>query len=234
MKNVSLLFIALILVFTVLCYVVTNNFISSGVVLVFTSLYLFLYANQKIKSIDVYLKRFHSCYSFINTYIISISVQGSLLAAFDSTKITMDKGYIDIVNGISNLNEEERLDYLKKYYDFDIYYLFLSVMKVWIEQGGDIFKIAHYLISEARRKEEYFIKLENITKHKIVELSTLWIFTLLIILVLRFTLNSFYQLITKNLLFQITIVGIFFLLVTSLHFFLTKVITHTTGGASHV
>ncbi len=234
MNSIFIFFSIVSIIFPILCFVVTNNIISSAIVLLATCLYLFAFAYPKIKQIAETNKRFHSCYSFINSYIVSISVQGSLLAAFEATKITMDKDYIEIIEGISNLKEEERLDYLKKYYDFDIYYLFLSVMNVYIEQGGDIFKIAHFLIDESRRKEDYLIKSENITKRKIIELSSLWLFTLLIIFVLRFSLNSFYSIITRNLLFQISIVGVFLLLLLSLHLFLTKIMNNTFKGYGNV
>ena len=231
-------YLILFIIITVICpsitYVVTMNFISSSTVLLLTGLYLFLYAYPKLKKMSEENKGFHSCYSFINSYIISLSVKGSLLAAFESTKLLMDSSYVEITSGISNLNEEERLDYLKQYYNFDIYYLFLTMIKIWIEQGGDIFKISHYLIEEARREEDYLIKCENISKRKVIEFSMLWTFTLLIILVLRFSLNTFYSLITKNLLFQIAIVLLFVLLLLSIHVLVTKITTSQIRGYRNV
>lgn len=230
MNSYLIFFIILSVVFPSITYIVTMNFISTGVVLLLTALYLFLYAYPKLKKMLEENRGFHSCFSFINSYIISLSVKGSLLGAFESTKLLMDKDYQDMTSGISNLNEEERLDYLKKYYNYDIYYLFLSMIKIWVEQGGDIFKISHYLIEEARREEDYLIKCENISKRKIVEFSMLWSFTLLIILVLRFSLNSFYLLITKNLLFQVAIVLLFSLLLLSIHLLLAKIMNSQIRG----
>ena len=135
----------------------------------------------------------------------------------------MDKDYIDIIDGLTTHNEEEKLDYLKRHYDFDIYYLFLSVMKIYIEQGGDILNISYYLIEESRRNEDYLIKCEGISKRKIIEISMLWSFTLLIVLILRFSLNSFYYQITNLLLFQVAIVALFLLLLVSIHLIIMKV-----------
>lgn len=218
-----MLFLILSIVFPSISYVVTNNWISSLVVLLLTALYLFLFAYPKIKKTLTRNHAFHSCYSFINTYIVNLSVNGSLLASFESTRLIMDHEYVELIDGLSNLNELEKLDYLKKHYDFDIYFLFLTVIKVWVEQGGDIFNVSHYLIEETRREEDYLIKCENISKRKMVEFSMLWVFTLIIIIALRFTLNSFYLQITKNLLFQVAIVSLFVLLLLSIHLLIYKI-----------
>lgn len=223
MSSILILFIILTIAFPSITYIVTNNHISTLIVMLITGLYLFLYAYPHIQKSIKRNKSFHSCYTFINTYIISLSVNGSLLAAFESTKLSMNEEYKEVINGLTNLSELEKLDYLKKYYDFDIYFLFLSVIKVWVEQGGDIFHLAHYLIEETRRDEDYLIKCEQISKRKSVEFSMLWVFTLIIIIALRYSLNTFYSQITRNLLFQIAIVSIFVLLLLSVHLLVIKI-----------
>ena len=234
MNSILIFFIIISVAFPTVTYIVTDNWISSLVVLLATVLYLFLYAYPKLKKIIKTNKNFHSCYSFINTFITSISVKGSLLSAFDSTRLIMDEEYRVIIDGLSNLNELERLDYLKKYFDFDIYYLFLTIIKIWVEQGGDILTISHYLIDESRNNEDYLIKCEHITRRKLVEFTSLWIFTLFIILMLRFSLNSFYLLITRNLLFQFAIVSLFLLLLLSLHMLIVKISNVEIKGYNHV
>ena len=223
MNNILILFITLTIVFPSITYVTTNNWISTSVVLLVTGLYLFLYAYPKVKKVLKRNELFHSCYTFINSFIISLSTNSSLLSALDSTKLTMDKEYVTIIDGLTNLNEMERIDYLKRYYEFDIYYLFLSVVEIFVEQGGDILTLSYYLIEESRRNEDYLIKCENISRRKIVEFSLLWIFTLLIIIILRFSLNTFYHQITNLLLFQFAIVLLFMLLVASIHLLILKV-----------
>ena len=222
MNSVLIFFIILSIMFSTITYVSTSSWISSSIVLVISVIYFFLYAYQKVMKVSKRNKRFHSCYSFINSFIISLGVKGSLLGAFESSRLTMDKEYISIVDGLANLKEEERLDYLKKYYDFDIYYLFLSVIRIWVEQGGDIFHLSYYLVEESRRTEDYLIKCENITKRRLAEFSVLWLFTFIILIILRFTLNSFYSLITNYLLFQFAIVILFMLVLASIHLFIIR------------
>ena len=234
MNNILILFIIFTVIFPSITYIVTENFITTGIVLVATGLYLFLYAYPRVNKMIERNKRFHSCYTFINTFIISIATKGSLPAAFESTRLVMDKEYITYIDGLTSYKEEDKLDYLKRYYEFDIYFLFLSVMNIYIEQGGDILIISYYLNEESRRNEDYLIKTEEISKRKIIEFSMLWFFTLLIIIILRFTLNSFYHQITNYLLFQVAIVSLFMLLILSIHLLIMKITNNDIKGYRYV
>ena len=234
MNNTLILFVIFAVLFPSITYIVTENFISTGIVLVITGLYLFLYAYQRVNKMLDRNKKFHSCYTFINSFIISIATKGSLMAAFESSRLVMDKEYITYIDGLTSYNEEEKLDYLKRYYEFDIYFLFLSVMNIYIEQGGDILTISYYLNEESRRNEDYLIKAEELSKRKILEFSMLWFFTLLIIIVLRFSLNSFYHQITNYLLFQVAIVSLFMLLILSIHLLIMRIINNEIKGYRYV
>ena len=234
MNSLLILFFIISIVISIVCYIVTNSWIPALIVLLASTLYFYLYAYPKIKKHITKNKSFHSCYTFINTFIISLSVKGSLLASFEATRLSMDQDYLTIIDGLTNLKEEERLDYLKRYYNFDIYYLFLGVIKIYVEQGGDIFNIAHYLIEDIRRKEDYLINVQNILKRKIVAFSVLWSLTLLILIILRFALNAFYHIITKNLLFLIAVTSLFLLLLLSLHLFILKATNDDIRGYRNV
>ena len=222
MNIVLILFIMLTTVLPAVTYLVTDNIISTILVLIFLGLYLFLYAYPKLKKMSKNTKGFHSCYTFINTFIVSLSIKGSLPASFESTRLLMDDEYRLLVDGLDNLAEEEKLDYLKKYYSFDVYLLFLKAIKIWVEEGGDILSFTHYLIEESRRKEDYLIKCENISRRKIIDFSMLWMFTYFILFILRFALNSFYSLTTRNLLFQIAVIALVLLLLLSIHVLIVK------------
>ena len=234
MNNILILFIIFTVTFPSITYIVTENFISTGIVLVATGLYLFLYAYPRVNKMIERNRRFHSCYTFINAFIISIATKGSLIAAFEATRLVRDKEYITYIDGLTSYKEEDKLDYLKRYYEFDIYFLFLSVMNIYIEQGGDILIISYYLNEESRRNEDYLIKTEEISKRKIIEFSMLWFFTLLIIIILRFTLNSFYHQITNYLLFQVAIVSLFMLLILSIHLLIMRITNNDIKGYRYV
>lgn len=222
MNNTVILFIIFSLLFGAVTFVSTNSLLCSGGVILISLLYFLFIAQKILKSYFLKSRRFHSCYTFINSFIISLSIKGSLMSAFDYVKLSMDKEYLSLVDGIASLKDEEKLDYLKSYFDFDIYKLFLSVIDIYINQGGDIFSISHYLILELRRNEDYLLKSESIGKRRIIDFALLWFFSLIILVILRFALSQFYSFITSLMLYKISIVGLFILILVSIHFLIRK------------
>lgn len=222
MGKFNLLFFILILLFTGVCYLSTNDLVCSAIVLISSLLYFFTIARLKISRYLVVSKKYHSCYTFINSFLISLSIKPSLISAFNAVKLNMDRDYISIYNGIVSLNDTEKLNYLKRYYKFDVFNLFLSIVKIFLEQGGDIFDLSRYLSNELRRSEDYLIKAESITRRKVVDFSLLWLFTLVILVVLKFALTQFYSLIANLLFFKITIVALFLVILLSIHILIVK------------
>ena len=234
MNSFDTLFIILALILTSITYVSTSSYLSSGVVLLVTLLYFYLFARNKINLYILRSKRFHSCYTFINSFLVSLSIKGSLIAAFDSVKLNMDKEYLTLYEGILALNDEEKLDYLSRYYSFDIYSLFLSIIRIYQEQGGEIFDLSRYLSTELRRSEDYLIKSESIIKRKIIDFAVLWFFTLLIVIILKYALNQFYDLISNLVFFKISVVALMVIVILSIHVLISKVVKIEIRGFKNV
>lgn len=215
--------------FTVTCYLATESILCSAIVLILSLVYFLFIGYPKLTKYAVTSKRFHSCYTFINSFIVSLSIKGSILSAFDYVKLNMDREYLDIADGLTTLNEEEKLEYLKKYFYFDIYKLFVSIVQIYLTQGGDIFNLSHYLINETRREEEYLTHSEAMCKSRSIDFAVLWIFTILILMILRFSLTQFYGYISKLLFYQLSIVGMYLLIIISIHLLIRKITQNFEG-----
>lgn len=215
--------------FTVTCYLATENILCSAVVLITSLAYFLFIGYPKLKKYAETSKRFHSCYTFINSFIVSLSIKGSIVSAFDYVKLNMDKEYLDIADGLASMNEEEKLEYLKKYFYFDIYKLFVSIVQIFQTQGGDIFSLSHYLINETRREEDYLTHSESMSKSRSIDFAVLWIFTILILMILRFSLTQFYGFISKLLFYQLSIVGMYLLMLVSIHMLIRKITSNFEG-----
>ena len=149
--------------------------------------------------------RYHECYHFINNFIISLSIKKSISGALETTVGSMNSDFVDLYNGLENMSENEKLEYLSSYFEFYDYSLFLQVIYIWQEQGGDIIAMSKYLIGNIRHNEEYINQLDIISKRKYVEIGILWTIALSIIVVLRFALSQFYDKIKGQLLYTVSI-----------------------------
>ena len=204
--NLVLVGIIVSMVFAGVTFIATQNIFSTiGILVIFTAFFVLL-ARRLINNSQQKIHRYHECYQFINSFIISLNVKGSLSAAMESAYDTSDSGTKEIIDSIKELNEEEKLSYLIKYFKFDLYRLFVDTVTLWNEQGGDIIKMSHHLIEQVRLKEEYLLACQSINKSKSVEFIVLWSIALMILAALRFALSQFFLRISQTVFYQVAVV----------------------------
>ena len=111
------------LAFGGLIYMASENiFLCLFIFLLSMAFFVFLVRRQ----IDKYrtkTRRYHQCYQFINSYLVSLSIKGSMSAARESSYNTADSSTREIIDSIKDFDENEKLSYLCKYFKFDLYRL---------------------------------------------------------------------------------------------------------------
>ena len=228
-----LIFFIISLVFFGSTYFATTSLIPSWVVFVISLCLFMFFSNKKMKEYALITNRFHSCYRFINNLIISLSVKHTLSGALESVITSMDEDFIKEYQELSHLNDFEKIEYLKKYYRFHIYNLFVDIINLYLEQGGNILTMASEVIDKSRLIEEYLKNTHTIGTRKMVEFAVLWIFSILILLVLRFVLADFYSLIASKLFFQVAVVALILFIAVSIHIFVSRFTKIKLGGWSY-
>ena len=204
--NIVLVGIVVSLVFAGVTFIASQNIFSAIGVLIVYEAFFVLIARRLVNNSQLKVHRYHECYQFINSFIISLNVKGSLSSALQSAYDTSDSGTKEIIDSIKELNDEEKLSYLIKYFKFDLYRLFVDMVSLWNEQGGDIIRMSHHLIEQVRLKEEYLLACESINKSKCVEFVILWSIALMILAALRFALSQFFTKISQTIFYQVAIV----------------------------
>ena len=167
--NIVLIGIIVSFIFAGITYIASQNIFSSISILLIFTLFFVLIARRLINKSQQKVHRYHQCFQFINTFIISLNVKGSLSTALQSAYDVTDEGTKEIIDSIKELNEEEKITYLIKYFKFDLYRLFVDMVSLWNEQGGDIIKMSRHLVEQVRLKEEYLLNCERLNKSKSVE-----------------------------------------------------------------
>ena len=218
------------LAFAGLIFIASENLVSTLSILLITFLFFAFLIKRLIDKYQEKTRRYHQCYQFINSYLISLSIKGSLTAARESCYGTADSGTKEVIDSIKDLDEEEKLSYLCKYFKFDLYRLFLDTIKVWREQGGDILMMSQYLINQVRLKEEYLIHCESVHRSKLIEFFVLWGITLTILTSLRFALSQFYSRIIHATFFQVAVVVLFLFVLLSIYIMVSRVVNVTLEG----
>lgn len=228
-KHLSLFLIISLVVAGITYIVLENIFIAIGVLLVYFLVSLLLLMPM-LKKYDKTLMKFHECYHFENNFIISLSIKKSLTGALETTVNSMPAEFVDQFNSLDNMNDNQKLDYLSTYFSFHVYALFLQIINLWEDQGGDIIQMSKYLTMELRNNEEYLSKCETLTRRKYFEVGVLWMLCLAILIFLRFALKDFYTKIKGQLVFVISIVALCIFILFSIYLLIKKGTTVALKG----
>ena len=187
-------------------YIACQNLISTlSIFLISNTFFVFIVKRQMDKT-QLKIHRYHQCFQFINSFIVSLNIKGSMSAAMESAYETADESTREILDSIKEMNEEEKISYLQKYFKFDLYRLFVDTVTLWNEQGGDILHMSRYLVDQVRLKEQYLINCQSLHKSKTIEFVVLWAITLSILAALRFSLSQFFSYINKTIIYLVAVV----------------------------
>lgn len=204
-------------------FIATQNIFSTLFIFLISLLFFVLIVKRQMAKNQLKIHRYHQCYQFINTFIVSLNIKGSMSAAIESSYEVSDEATKEVLDSIKEMNEEEKIGYLCKYFKFDLYRLFVDIVSLWNEEGGDILKMSQYLVNQARLKEQYLITCETIHRQKTIEFITLWSISLAILAILRFTLSQFFYRISGSLFYQISVVVIILFVLFSVYILLSRV-----------
>ena len=221
--NFILIGVVVSFVLTGVTFLASQNLVSTLLVFLLTNAFFVLLVKRWMDKNQLKIHRYHQCFQFINSFIISLNVKGSLSAAFQSSYETTDQETKEIVDSIKELNEEEKLTYLCKHFKFDLYRLFVDVVMLWNEEGGDILKMSQYLINQARLKEQYLLTCETIHRQKTIEFIVLWAISLAILGMLRFALSQFFYRISQTLFYQVAVVSIILFALFSIYILIMRI-----------
>lgn len=228
--NFLLTGIIISLAFAGLIFITSENIFSCISIFLLTMVFFVFIVRRRMDKYQEKTRRYHQCYQFINSYLISLSIKGSLAAARESSYGTADQATKEVLDAIKELDEEEKLSYLCKYFKFDLYHLFLDTVSLWNEQGGDILAMSQYLVNQVRLKEEYILHCESAHRSKVIEFSVLWGITLMILASLRFALSQFYSHIAHGLFFQVAVVVLFVFVLVSIYVLVVRITNITLEG----
>lgn len=222
MNSKFVLFLLLSLVCGVISYIsLSNIFVSLGIIAVYLIVSIVL-INPLLKQYEIKSKRYHENYHFINNFIIALSIKKSIKGALESTLGSMPSEFNEMIEGIENMNDHEKINYLSTYFTFYSYRLFLQIIDFWEEEGGDILEMSKFLLDDIRHEEEYISKSSTLFTRKVGELISMWGICLLILVVLRFSLKEFYLNIQTQPLFLIAICALFAFLLFTIYLLIYK------------
>ena len=140
----------------------------------------------------------HECYQFVNSFLITLSVCQSLDHAYETAIEGIEGEFKELTGKIAHMRVDERVVYLKDYFSLEIYAMFVSILGLYIDRGGDVLNLAAELLNELTRIEETGRFLAGKKKRNAFQFVLMWTLALLVMCFVRFGLNSFFSSIKQS------------------------------------
>lgn len=180
----------------------------------------FLLIRKDFKRYFSLIDRVHSSYHFINSFIITLSVKDSFEDAYQNAIRLRNPILNAETNELNDLIPLDRVRYLKDYFNLAIYKMFLNVVDLYIDQGGNILNMSENLIRECTRAEKTLSETLSIGYKHLSEFITLWVLSFGILIFIKFSINDFYMQMLKNPIISPLIMVFFLICIVSINLFI--------------
>ena len=193
MKPEYIYWLIIILVSAGTAFLVSGNlFLALGIVLIY-GLVLFFFLTPIVEAYRTKNRKRHECYRFINSFLIALSATSSYPRAIEAASNGSKGELKEILDSISHMSPLESIDYLKAYFNDDLYRMFLSVIDLHQEQGGEVLSLSGDLLNEATRVEEFGQGKMKEAKKNLFQMVLLWGMSLLLMSFIRVGLARFFD-----------------------------------------
>lgn len=204
-----------------LCYFLSDSLWLSIVVDVLGILSLAFFVVPLLAKKRVAARKREECFRFISSFVVSLSLTGSLEKSFDSAGADAKGELQSVLSSVEELHLGDRVQYLESYFESESYSMFLSLYGLYEEQGGDFLDLARELMDELARIEESANIMEKDGVMSLREFIMTWLISLGIVTFLRYGLANFYDSLVKNFLYvgALALFFAFFLFAVSFYFY---------------
>ena len=216
------LFVLLTFMLAIVAYLTSFDIYIPIFVLSSYLLYYFVLGRRYLIKKDRLTRRIHACYHFINAFIISMSVKESVEDAYQSGIRYEDKELNEITENLENLKVSDRITYLREFFNLAVFKMFINVLSLYQDQGGNILNMSDELISESTRIEKSLSESLIESNRYLGQFLLLWIMSVSVLLFIRYSISSFYVSMSKSSIFVGFLLVFFILILFSIHLFIVR------------
>lgn len=187
--------VALYLIITlVLCgifFFVTKSFILTISICLMYLIFFFLIYHRKYIAYKEKKERTFEAISFINNFVIALSVNDSIRLTYESMKEKVSPSLKLQMDSIEHLDVATRIEYLNNYFNLPLYGVFINIINQYIECGTNILEISQILIHDTRNLENRLADFDLKIRKKEKDFLISWGFTFLTLALIELSLSSF-------------------------------------------
>ena len=193
MTNVIIIYIIVSLLMGATNYLLTKNIILSLIVTLFFIFVFFFLVERKYKKYKLIKRKTKECINFINNFVITLSVNGSISTTLASISSGFSDELKDQISVITHLTDEDKIFYLDNYFENSMYKVFINLLKQYLYEGGDILDSTRILIFDSQMLNNDIDNFSSVSKNKIFQFSYMWLICFGILIATKFFMGEYYE-----------------------------------------
>lgn len=166
------------------------------------------------------LKRNQDLTVFIHDFFLAYNIDFSLEKAINAAQEKVSPNLKEAIKMLDEFKCEDKLERLGEYFSSSLYQLFLKTIDLCEHYSEDRVKTISFLLEENNR---YVLNQKSLQKsiwRALVEFSLLWIISFLILIIIRFAVNNYFDKIIASWIYLIGIAVYFVFFLFSIHLFM--------------
>lgn len=177
-----------------------NNVIVLVVYLIVTLAYV-IYVNSRLYSFRNKRKNYLATLDFCRTFIFTLSVKKTLNSALEDTIPLANNKIKNELIVVESDNALETLDYLYSIFHFPILLVFIDLLKVYEDQGGEILEISFPFLQQLEQERNRIINEEYLGRKMLIQYISTWLFVFIIMAAFRVALSDLFTEMSTNIYF---------------------------------
>lgn len=200
-------------VFYYFCYILFDEAIPAVVTTLIGWLLFHFVIKPALKKMKFHKIQMQDMNQIINALVLQISVTPSLYTSLEAIFPNLS---ISLQEKIGDIREEAPLDVMERLnfgFNHPVFSIFNQILKLYVEQGGDIIAMTQQIVNQANQVKTYTMDYLQVKNKKMKELLVSWGFSWLTMIYMRYLLSQYYLAMVHGgfLLFAVIIgFGLFF------------------------
>lgn len=183
-------------------------------------LYFLIYEFFFKRKVRARLEKNRDLTIFIHDFFLAYNIDFSITKAVNASKNNVSRQLKERLKMISEFKEMEQLERLTDYFSSSLYQLFLKTIYLSQNSGEDRTQTISFLLEENNR----FMLNQKVLKRNIIraliEFSLLWIVSFLVLIIMRFAINNYFNKIISLGIYLGGVAAYFIFFLFSIHLFM--------------
>lgn len=205
-----------------IAYLMTMDIILTSLWTICSMTFFGYYIPNRLKKFQIKTERARETFHFINAFVIALSVKKTPSAALEIIKGQLSVPLRQAVEEVETTDTFLILEHLKTYFETPSYDMFLTVIDLYVSQGGSIISMAALLLAMLRIKQTDIDEKALIAKRKLTNFVILWALTLVVLLFSRFGISFLFEAMIDAPLFKVGISSYFMFMLYSVYVWMRR------------